>query len=252
MLILLSPAKTLDFIQEFTGQTTIPVFQKQALELINILKKMSQKQIAKLMDLSDNLAKLNLERYLDFAKNGTRDSLPAIIAFKGDVYKGLDADKFSKSDLEYASSHLRILSGLYGILKPLDLIKAHRLEMGTRLKNPKGNNLYKFWGDGIANEINLSLKDDPEPLIINLASTEYFKSVNTKILEHKVITPVFKEKKGNEYKMVMIFAKEARGMMASYIIKNRITKLKDLEKFNDKGYNYKKELSENNELVFVR
>ena len=224
MLILLSPAKTLDYSKDFDVKPTAPAFLSDSSKLIKELKTKEPKDIATLMGLSDNLATLNFDRYQSWkaAKSISSDSKPALFVFQGDVYQGLKAETFNKKDIAFAQKHLRILSGLYGELRPLDVIKPYRLEMGTSLKIGTKKNLYEFWGDKIVNELNIALKDLNSSTLVNLASTEYFKSVNKKKLNAEIITPVFKDFSNGKYKMVMVYAKKARGMMANYIIKNRI------------------------------
>ncbi len=201
------------------------------------------------MSLSSKLAQLNYNRYQEFSfQQNHNNANTAIYSFKGDVYDGFDVNSLSGQDIEYCQNHLRILSGLYGILKPLDLIQPYRLEMGTVIKIENYKNLYQFWADDIANEIN-KINDD---IIVNLASEEYFRSVNKKILKAQLVTPVFKERKGKEYKIIMVYAKKARGMMANFIIKNKLTKLEELKNFSLAGYEYNPKLSKDNQLTFIR
>ncbi|MGB1241498.1 MAG: peroxide stress protein YaaA [Chitinophagales bacterium] len=255
MLTLLSPAKTLDFE---TSPTTEVYSQAVLLEdtqyLVKKLKKMSVSQIGDLMHLSEKLADLNHHRYANFHTPFTPDNAKqAILAFKGDVYVGLDAESFSAEDFDFAQDHLRILSGLYGLLRPLDLMQAYRLEMGTKLKvTPKKNNLYKYWDTRITKKINEILATQKEKVLINLASNEYFKAVKPKLVGGRILTPVFKDFKNGQYKVISFFAKKARGSMARYIIQNRIANLDDIKAFDTNGYYYKKELSKENEWVFVR
>jgi hypothetical protein len=254
MLILLSPSKTMDFSKVEFSKYTLPQLLEQAVALIDNLRKLSKDEISKLMKLSHNLTDLNYERYRQFSIPFNIDNAKqAGFAFQGDVYDGLEFDKFSSQDIEYAQYHLRILSGLYGILKPLDLIQAYRLEMGTSLKNANGKNLYEFWGDKVTDILN----GQEQELIVNLASNEYFKAVKKNKLKAKLITPIFKEYKNNEYKVIMLFAKRARGLMAKYLIENKIDSIDDIKKFNLDNYRYNHNLSvdsnfgENN-IVFVR
>ncbi len=250
MIVLISPAKTLDLSASDVSLYTQPDFQKETKELVGIMKKKSKKAIKSLMNVSDNLASLNEERYQQFVEEFTQDNAKqALLIFKGDVYTKIEVDAFSEEDFEFAQQHLRILSGLYGLLKPMDLIQPYRLEMGITLKNKKGKNLYEFWGSKIARAINELEENGP---IINLASKEYFKAVDRKALKHKVITPVFNEFRNGEYKIIGIFAKQARGMMSNFMIKNKITNPEELKTFNEDGYEYTENKSTENEWVFIR
>lgn len=206
------------------------------------------------MDISKNLAALNVERYKEWTAPEIPDAThkQAILAFTGDVYAGLQAETFSKADFEYAREHLRILSGLYALLKPLDLIAAYRLEMGIDLKVGRKKNLYEFWGDSITNALNTELESHQEKVLINLASIEYFKVINRKKLKSQLISPVFMDAKNEEYKIIAFFAKKARGAMSRYIIQNRISKAEDLKGFNDLNYTFNSRLSKGEELVFTR
>lgn len=252
MLIIISPAKKLDFestspVDDFTNGP----FLKESKQLIKVLKEKTPDDIKKLMKLSDTLAKLNCDRYQSFKAPFTlKNSKQAMFSFMGDTYKGLDALSLSKSDIKYAQKHLRILSGLYGCVAPLDLIQPYRLEMGTKLEVGSHTNLYKFWGSLITDELNTILKK--EKYLINLASKEYFTSIDFSKLSGEVITPVFKEKKGDDYKIVGLFAKRARGMMSRYIIQNKISDLKDLQNFNETGYKFSKSQSSDSQIVFLR
>lgn len=252
MITLLSPAKTLDYESEIPQlETSSPAFIEDADYLNNKLKKLSSRKIAKLMNLSTDLAELNYERYQSFQTPFNDDNArPAIYAFKGDVYTGLDAGSLSGKDISFAQEHVRILSGLYGLLKPLDLMQPYRLEMGTSFAvTPKKKNLYAYWDKKITEKLNAEIKDET---VINLASAEYFKVVKPKLLNAKVITPQFLDAKGGEYKMIGFFAKKARGMMTRYIIKNRIDSPEELKGFNLEGYNYNESLSEEDKPVFTR
>jgi len=252
MLMLVSPAKTLDFesplpIKEFTQ----PELLDDAQELIDQLKSLSPADVSELMGLSDKLAHLNVTRFQHWQKPFTvENSRPAIYAFKGDVYTGLDAYSFNKNDMKFAQKHFRMLSGLYGLLKPLDLMQAYRLEMGTKYANLRGKNLYEFWGDSITEKINDELKSND--ILLNLASNEYFKAVNKKVLAAEIITPVFKDEKNGQYKIISFYAKKARGLMAAYVIKNRIKHVEDIKQFNVAGYRYSADLSKSKEWVFIR
>lgn len=252
MLIVLSPAKKLNEKNQSLDNCSLPTFIEDSEKLINPLRKYSPKKLSKLMGISPVLADLNVGRYANWSTDHTKDVNPAVLTFNGEVYAGLDAISFSKKEKDYAQNHLRILSGLYGVLKPYDLIYAHRLEMGTKLKIGRKNNLYEFWGDKIVNEINAVMTSQKENVLVNLASNEYFKSINKKKLDASVVTPVFKDFSNGTYKTVMVYAKKARGMMASYIIKNKIEKIGDLVGFDTAGYCYNKQASTNTEMVFYR
>ncbi|WP_114748960.1 peroxide stress protein YaaA [Pleomorphovibrio marinus] len=250
MITLLSPSKTLDYSDSTISLKSAPDFKKEIGELVGIMKKKSPSKLKSLMKVSDDLANLNAERFQNFEKEfNEQNAKQALLAFKGDVYTKIDVEEFSPEDFEFAQQHLRILSGLYGLLKPLDLIQPYRLEMGTRLSNPKGKNLYSFWGTKIAKAINEVLDDN---LVINLASQEYFKSVEIKALKAEVITPVFKEYRNGNYKVIGIFAKQARGMMANFIIKERINQPEKLKLFDGGGYSFDDKLSNQQEWVFIR
>ena len=252
MKIVISPAKSLDFESKLpTEKHSDAVFLLEAERISKILKKKSPKMLSKLMGISNNLADLNWQRNQDwslpFTKNNSRQ---ALYAFSGDVYRGLDAYTIPENKIDKLQSTLRILSGLYGILKPLDRIQPYRLEMGTKISIGKNKNLYEVWKKKIVKSLNDELKDDE--LFVNLASNEYFKAVDKKALKVPVITPVFKELKNGEYKTIAIFAKLARGLMTRYIIDNEIDTLQGLKGFNYEGYNFSEKLSSENELVFIR
>jgi cytoplasmic iron level regulating protein YaaA (DUF328/UPF0246 family) len=251
MIVVLSPAKTLDFETKIpTKRFTVNENSKLSMELIEGLRKLSSKKISTLMDLSDKLSDLNVERYQIFTEqHHPKNARPAVFTFDGEVANGLDAYHFSDKELEVAQNKIRFLSGLYGMLKPLDLIQPYRLEMGTSWAPGKHKNLYAFWGDKITEQLNVELKGET---LINIASNEYFKVINAKKLKSEIITCTFKEKKGKEYKPVMVFAKRARGMMANYIVKNNIKKTEDLKNFNSDKYAFNEELSLSNEWMFTR
>jgi len=254
MLVLVSPAKKLDF-KEMAAPITHsqPVFLDRSSVLVEHAKKLSQGELARLMKLSNKLTDLNFQRFKAFSPPFTvANSKQAALAFKGDTYIGLDAESLSEDDLIYAQDHLRILSGLYGMLRPLDLIQPYRLEMGSRLPNPKGEDLYEFWGDDLARAIDRTVAAHEEPVVINLASNEYFKAARSNTIDKRVITPIFKEVKDGVGKVLGLFAKRARGCMARYIIKNRVERSEDLKHFTGEGYEYKKELSSDDEWVFTR
>jgi len=254
VLIVISPAKKLDYdTPAKIKKSTSPDFLDQSQILIDRLRQFSAMDLAELMHLSMKLAELNFDRYHDWTKSiGDHNAKQCLLAFKGDVYTGMDAESFEAKDFDFAQKHLRILSGLYGLLKPLDLMMAYRLEMGTKLENERGKNLYEFWGMQITDAINAQLKRQGDDVLINLASNEYFKSVKPKEVNGRIITPQFKENKNGEYKIIGIYAKKARGLLSRYIIKNRISKPEDLKYFDDDGYLYSDSLSTADNWVFTR
>lgn len=253
MLTVISPAKTLDFDSKAPTQThSQPAFLKQSQVLINDLKKLSAVDIASLMKLSDKLAGLNSARFHEWQTPfNLNNAKQAIFAFKGDVYTGLDAETLDDVSLEFAQQHLCILSGLYGVLKPLDLMQAYRLEMGTKFANKNGKDLYQFW-DGQLREF---LEADPamaDGILINLASNEYFKAVQAKKLKARIITPIFKDKKNGQYKIISFYAKKARGLMSRYIIDHQIDAPEQLKDFDSDGYRFSQEMSDGDDWVFIR
>ncbi len=250
MLIVISPAKKLDYASVIdTPAVSQPVLLDHAAELSQGLKKLAPQDVSSLMGLSDKLGLLNYQRFQEWQTPFDKDNAkPALLAFKGDVYQGLDAESMSAEDLTWAQNHLRILSGLYGLLRPLDLMQAYRLEMGTKFANPRGKDLYQFWGDIITRELNKA----ESSVLVNLASNEYFKSVHKKEIRARIITPVFMDKKNDKYKIISFYAKKARGLMSSYIIRNRITEVEQIKEFNTDGYSYNAALSEADQWVFVR
>jgi len=254
MLIVISPAKTLDY--ETVPKTkvfTTPDFLDYSQQLINRLRNFSSLDISELMNVSTKIADLNFDRYESWKTPFTqKNAKQAILAFKGDVYTGLDAETFKADDFKFAQKHLRVLSGLYGLLRPLDLMQPYRLEMGTKLKTDAGKNLYEFWGLDITDGLNKQLKKIKSNTLINLASNEYFKSVKPKELNAEIITPAFKEFKNGEYKMIGIYAKKARGLLSRYIIKNKLSDPEDIKSFNEDGYCYNKKLSKAGNWVFTR
>jgi len=254
MLLLLSPAKSLDYESALPAiAASQPQFVPQSAKLIDTLTKKTPKQIAELMDLSEALAKLNVDRYKAWSPQFTEaNARPAVMAFNGDVYEGLDAKSLKPKDLQWAQDHLAILSGLYGVLRPLDLMQPYRLEMGTALKHGKANNLYQFWGALIAEHLNQQLSHSKEPVIVNLASQEYFKAVDRKTLNARIVECVFEDYKGGKYKIISFFAKRARGLMARYAIENRVTQVKGLEGFDLEGYAFDAKASDVNRKVFRR
>jgi cytoplasmic iron level regulating protein YaaA (DUF328/UPF0246 family) len=254
MLFLISPAKALDYETPPTTAThTQPLFVPQASELIGVLREKSPQQIAELMDLSDALSGLNVARYQAWRpKFSTRNAKQAVLAFDGDVYGGLDAKTLSEDDLTWAQQHLCILSGLYGVLRPLDLMQPYRLEMGTRLATDKGRNLYQFWGSQIAAYLNQRAAADATPVVVNLASEEYFKAVDRKALTPRVVTCVFEEGRAGTYKVISFMAKRARGLMVRHAVLQRAVSVEQLKRFDAEGYRYIAELSEPDRLVFRR
>ena len=254
MLMLLSPAKTQDFHTPIAvPKETKPKLWKHGQILVDGLKEKSAKDIEKLMGVSEKIATLNFDRFQEFGPRFTQQNSKAcVMAFKGDVYRGLDATSLEKKDLVYAQDHLRILSGLYGLLKPLDLIQPYRLEMKTKMLNPRGKDLYAFWGDLITNTIDKELKASGEGVVLNLASNEYFNALQPESLAASVISPAFKEYKNGQFKILSMFAKVARGSMARWVIQNKVTEPKDLKKFKVDGYRFNKELSTENKPVFTR
>ena len=259
MLILISPAKTLDF--ETPGKIprfSQPQFLSDTEALVKQLQTLSAQEISSLMKISDKLAQLNASRYRTWqtAFDNT-NAKQALLAFQGDVYRGMDVD-FEQQDFDFAQEHLRIFSGLYGLLRPLDLIQPYRLEMGTKLAHSKlqdlaANNLYEFWGDKLTLAINRQLEKLQDKTVVNLASNEYFKAVKPHLLAGNIVTPVFKDWKNGKYKIISFYAKQARGMMTAYIIKNRSNNVEDLKNFSQAGYSFNAELSSNNkDLVFTR
>ena len=254
MITVISPAKKLDLDVSTPGvESTRPDFLSQSRKLNKILREYNELDLMELMHVSKNIASLNVDRNLQWKTPFTeKNATPAILTFKGDVYLGLDAPTLNKNDLKFSQKHLRILSGLYGLLRPLDLMQAYRLEMGTRLTNDKGKNLYEFWRDQITDKINQELESHRNKTLVNLASNEYFKSIRPKQLDGAVITPSFKEKKNGQYKMIGIFAKKARGLMSRFLIKNRIDRPEDLKAFDLDDYRYNEKLSDDHNWVFTR
>ncbi len=254
MLITLSPSKGQDFEEaSLSKKYTKPADLKDSELLIKELRKIKSKKLQEMMAISEKIATLNVDRYKTFATPfTTKNAKQAIFAFKGDVYGGLDLGAFKEEDYAYAQDHLRILSGLYGCLRPMDLIQPYRLEMKTKLKNDRGENLYQFWDDRITKSINKELKKQKEAVLVNLASNEYFKSVKPKLLEGRLLNINFKETKAGKTRIVAIFAKRARGMMADFIIRNRIEKAEDLKKFKMGGYKFDKDLSDDKQWTFER
>ncbi|WP_353201534.1 peroxide stress protein YaaA [Polynucleobacter sp.] len=254
MLIVLSPAKSLDYKTPAQVKApTLPEFVAESAKLISDLKKLSPQQVAQLMGLSDQLAALNVGRYRDWSSKFTAaNSKPAIYAFNGDVYDGFDVKSLNAKALDFAQDHVRILSGLYGALRPLDLMQAYRLEMGTSFKNARGKDLYAFWGSRVTDSLKKTLAKDKKPILLNLASEEYFKVLQPKELGCPVIAPVFQDAKDGKYKIISFYAKRARGLMARYVVENRISDPADLKGFNLDGYRYYAADSKVDKPVFRR
>lgn len=254
MLILLSPAKNMNFDPAPANLTsTKPVFAKDTAELSEVTKTLTKARLKSLMKISDNLADLNYQRFQAFKPTGTLNTAKqAALAFNGDVYLGLDAVTLTPQDLKFAQDHVGILSGFYGLLRPLDAIQPYRLEMGSKLKNPRGEDLYDFWGDRIAKKINSKLKTHPDKTLVNLASNEYFSAVDKNTLQARIVTPVFKEEKDGKLRQLQFFAKRARGLMARWAIQNRITDANDLKKFNAGGYKFQPNDSSEGKWLFTR
>jgi cytoplasmic iron level regulating protein YaaA (DUF328/UPF0246 family) len=254
MLIVVSPAKNLDYDSTpATAVYTQPELLDHAQPLAEVCKTLTPADLSSLMHISDKLAGLNVARFTTWSTPfTTQNAKQAVLAFNGDVYGGLDANSFSEADFDYAQSHLRILSGLYGLLKPLDLMQPYRLEMGTKLANSRGKNLYEFWGSVITDKLNDVLSTADQPILVNLASNEYFKAVKKKQLKGELISPVFKDQKNGQYKVISFYAKKARGLMARYIIQNKITTVEGLKAFDLAGYEYHEAFSTPDAPVFTR
>lgn len=254
MLALISPAKTLDYETALpTDQYTLPRLLDQSELLIEDCRKLSATEIASLMKVSEKIATLNAARFQDWqADFNFTNARQAIFAFKGDVYTGLDAYQLSDESLTFAQQHLRMLSGLYGLLRPLDLMMPYRLEMGTKLQNMRGHHLYEFWGDRITQLINQDLAQAGSQILVNIASDEYYKSVKESKIDAEIIKPVFLDQKNGQYKVISFYAKKARGLMARYIVENKLETLDDLKGFDCEGYYFDAESSLKGELVFKR
>lgn len=254
MLMVISPAKTLDYDSPaVTSRATQPAHLDEAEQLIALLRDYNPAELSELMGLSDKLAALNVARYASWSRPfDKRNAKQALLAFKGDVYTGLQAEDFSADDFEFAQRHLRMLSGLYGVLRPLDLMQPYRLEMGTRLANPRGKDLYAFWGERISGWLNQALEAQGDDILLNLASNEYFGAVKRNALSARIIQVDFKDQKNGQYKIISFYAKKARGLMARYVIKERITDPRALEAFDYEGYRFSPGDSRNDHLVFLR
>lgn len=254
MLAILSPAKTLDFSpQQLVSRKTKPAFLQDSEELIGVVGKLSPRQLSATMGISPKLAELNHERFqrweVPFPKGEAKQ---ALLAFKGDVYQGFELDRYQEADWAFAQDHLRILSGLYGLLRPLDLILPYRLEMGTNLKTARGKDLYEFWGDRLTEGLNKAIKKQGDAVVVNLASQEYFGAIQPREVKGRIITPVFKDMKNGKLKVISFYAKRARGMMADYIVRHRLCEVEELKGFDTAGYGFDAALSDENTLVFTR
>ena len=254
MIILLNSSKTLNVEQPApVSKHTIPQFLDDCERLVARLQKLSISDYSRLMGVSENLAALNVKRYKNWQMSPKgSNAKQALLAFKGDIYAAMDPDRYKLKDFNFAQKHLRILSGLYGMLRPLDLIQPYRLEMATKLRTDRGKDMYQFWGNRIVTALNDLLKQEKSGVVINLASMEYFKTVTSKGLEAEVITPVFKEYKDPAYRVVAVYAKKARGLMCDYFIQNRITRVDDLKAFRSDGYRFAPHLSSDKKWVFAR
>lgn len=254
MLMVISPAKTLDFASPLaTARFTQPALLNDAKKLIDVARDLTPAQIGSLMSISDKLADLNAGRFQAWQTPFTPDNArQAILAFKGDVYAGLQAETFSEDDFTFAQQHLRMLSGLYGLLRPLDLMQPYRLEMGTKLTNPAGKDLYAFWGDRLTEALNTALAEQGDDVLINLASDEYFKTVKPAKLQGRIVKPVFLDEKNGKFKVISFYAKKARGLMSRYIIERRLTQPEQLKAFDVDGYFFVADESSERELVFKR
>ncbi len=253
MLILISPAKKLKEKNLKYSDFTNIEFPDESKLLISELKKYRTEELSNLMNISPKLAELNYERFIKWEYPFENDEAgAALFMFNGDVYRGMQTDDFSKDDILFSQNHLRMLSGLYGLIKPLDKIMPYRLEMGTKLKTKSGKNLYEFWGNKITERINYTLQKQKDDILINLASNEYYKAVRENKVTGKIITPVFKESKGDNFKVVAIYAKRARGLMCRFIIKNKLKEIEDLKGFDSENYSFNNELSSETKFVFTR
>jgi len=254
MIIVLSPSKTLDYETEPQTTTyTQPEFLADAETLVDILREFSVEELGELMDISENLSELNWQRYQDWSTPFDPDNAKqALLAFKGDVYTDFRLDAYGEDDFRFAQKHIRTLSGLYGVLRPLDLMQPYRLEMGTRLVNPRGPNLYAYWGDRIAKKLGEALDAQGDDVLLNLASNEYFKSVQTDALGGRVVDVRFLENKSGDYKIISFYAKRARGTMSDWIVRNRITDVEDVSGFDEDGYYFDPERTTDDEFVFLR
>jgi len=254
MIVLMNSSKTMDF-DTTAGKLkhSVPQFLKESQLLVKELRRLSESEFSKLLKISEKLTKLNIERYAKWQiKAEGSTSKQALLAFRGDIYSGMEVDVYKAEDFEFAQNHVRILSGLYGILRPLDLIQPYRLEMATKLATARGKDLVQFWGTKINDSINKLLKREKSGVLINLCSLEYFNSIKPASLDATVVTPVFKEYRDGSYRFITLYAKKARGMMCNYIIQNRLERLEDLKSFDSEGYQYNKKISSDREWVFTR
>jgi cytoplasmic iron level regulating protein YaaA (DUF328/UPF0246 family) len=254
MIILMNSSKTLDFQQKARiSKHTSPELEKDAGQLVKQLKKLSAADFSKLLKTSEKLTELNIQRYANWQTQAKKSNAKqALLAFRGDIYSGMDVDDYKIKDFNFAQKHVRILSGLYGILRPLDLIQPYRLEMATQLATARGKNIYDFWRTRINEILKALLKQEKSGVLVNLCSQEYFKAVKSDLLDVKVITPAFKEFKDGSYRFVTIYAKKARGLMCNFIIQNHLNRLEDLKLFNAAGYQFNKNISSDTEYVFTR
>ena len=254
MLAIISPAKTLDFeTPSLTNSSSCPEFLDHSQNLIDTLRTLPQSKLCSLMSISSKLAALNEQRYQDWSLPfTTSNAKQAIMAFKGDVYTGFTFEEYNEKDFDYAQNHLRILSGLYGLLRPLDLIQPYRLEMGTKLATPQGKNLYDFWGLTLTNALNTAIKNSGIQILVNLASNEYYNAVDKASLQGRVITPIFKDHKNGDLKVISFFAKKARGAMSDYLVRHRINKPEGLKEFKGLGYRFNQNLTRDDNWVFTR
>lgn len=254
MLAIISPAKTLDFeTLSLTNSSSCPEFLDHSQNLIDTLRTLPQSKLCSLMSISSKLAALNEQRYQDWSLPfTTSNAKQAIMAFKGDVYTGFTFEEYNEKDFAYAQKHLRILSGLYGLLRPLDLIQPYRLEMGTKLATPQGKNLYDFWGSKLTNALNGAIKNSGIQILVNLASNEYYNAIDKTVLQGRVITPIFKDYKNGDLKIISFFAKKARGAMSDYLVRHRINKPEGLKEFKGLGYRFNENLTKNDNWVFTR
>lgn len=254
MLVLISPAKTLDYDSPLaTAEHTQPQLLDKSQELVDVCRELTAQDLTDLMSISAKLAELNKQRFCNWEPIfNLENARQAILAFKGDVYAGLQAQDFTQQDFEFAQKHLRMLSGLYGVLRPLDLMQPYRLEMGTRLNNRAGKDLYGFWGNTITDHVNQALQAQDDDIVVNLASDEYFKAVKVNHLQGRLIKPVFLDEKNGQYKIISFYAKKARGLMSRFIIKNQLTQIEQLKDFNLEGYQFSSAQSSDDELIFMR
>lgn len=253
MLMVISPAKTLDYSGRDYPHFTVPAVLDKSEQLVGQLSSYAPVELSTLMKISDKLAELNYQRFQDFETPFTPENAKqALLVFKGDVYRGMAVEEYSDEELAFAQKHLRILSGLYGVLRPLDLMQPYRLEMGTKLETEAGKNLYAFWGDRLSQLINAELSSESDPCLVNLASHEYFKSIDKKALKARILNIAFKENKGGKYKIIAIHAKRARGLMVDYVIRNQIEAPEKMKAFDTEGYRFSETLSESDNWVFCR